>query len=324
MEWGEYVSVGERLERADREMRGKAARGMKVLPIHADRRRKMANTFWGEAWCENLESYADYDNRLPRGRTYARNGSVCHLEILPGKIKAFVAGSSLYEINITVEKLPHKKWVGIKAECAGEVGSLIELLQGNISDEIMSIVTNKKSGLFPLEKEIKLGCSCPDWADMCKHVAAVLYGIGRRLDERPELLFVLRGVNVEELFPSSIDLGDTGTDETGMEEDALASLFGVEMDSGQSSEPVKAVEKKLKTLPTTKSHSNKRDLSPALTGADILAIRESMDLSVAEFAQELGVNTASVYRWESVEGPVKLHERTRNAVMGLAELSEIL
>ncbi len=157
--------------------------------------RTIAGTFWGKAWCDNLEAYSDYANRLPRGRTYIRNGSVVDLQISEGKIASYVSGSELYEIEIKIKPLPHRLWKTIQTECAGKIDSLIELLQGKLSSAVMQVVTRQQTGLFPSPKEIDLDCSCPDWAGLCKHVAATLYGVGARLDEKPELLFLLRGVD---------------------------------------------------------------------------------------------------------------------------------
>ena len=162
--------------------------------------RSIANTFWGKAWCKNLESYSDYSNRLPRGRTYVRNGSVIDLKMAAGEITALVSGSSIYKVKIAIAKVVANKWNKIVDECAGKIDSLIELLQGKFSKAVMEIITDPKKGLFPDPKEIKLSCSCPDWADMCKHVAAVLYGVGARLDNRPEELFMLRQADHIELI----------------------------------------------------------------------------------------------------------------------------
>ena len=179
-------------------------RGVDIQPVEIEGR-KIAKTFWGEAWCDHLESFSDFENRLPRGRTYVRNGSVCHLAIAKGKIEAKVSGSEIYNLRIQIKTLPAKKWKAVKRRCAGQIGSLLELLQGNLSDHVMEVVTDRKEGLFPLPGEISFDCDCPDWAVMCKHVAAVLYGVGARLDEKPELLFTLRGVNHEELIDADAE-----------------------------------------------------------------------------------------------------------------------
>ncbi len=198
--WRPYIPVAER--------RAKAARALAKLTRKSDRAaspvtlngRKIAGTFWGKAWCDNLEAYSDFENRLPRGRSYVRNGSVVDLQISEGKISARVAGSSLYKIEIKIKPLAASLWKAIQTECAGKIDSLIELLQGKLSSSVMQIVTRRERGLFPTPKEIDLDCSCPDWADLCKHVAAALYGVGARLDQKPELLFLLRGVDAADLI----------------------------------------------------------------------------------------------------------------------------
>jgi uncharacterized Zn finger protein len=186
--WPPYVSVAERRRKAVKQLGKMKKAGRRVAPIEIAGR-KIAATFWGNAWCKNLESYSDYSNRLPRGRTYVRNGSVIDLQIEPGHVRSLVSGSNLYKVDIKVKPLAKRRWTGIKGKCAGQIDSLVELLQGSISKGVMEIVTRKGEGLFPSPAEISLSCSCPDWAIMCKHVAATLYGVGARLDHEPEVLF---------------------------------------------------------------------------------------------------------------------------------------
>jgi uncharacterized Zn finger protein len=238
MGWGyygfrPYVPVAQRRREAQRELEKMRKKGLVVQPI-AINGRIIAKTFWGKAWCENLESYSDFENRLPRGRTYARNGSVVHLEIQPGKISAKVSGSELYSVEITITSLPDPHWKCVKGKCAGQIGSLVELLQGRLSKGVMDIVTRRGEGLFPKPAEIQLKCSCPDWAGMCKHVAAVMYGVGARLDNKPELLFVLRKVDHLELIAGAVDSATVAetTKSRGKKTIAaadLADVFGIEM-----------------------------------------------------------------------------------------------
>jgi uncharacterized Zn finger protein len=197
--WRPYVSAAERRRQGLNEMAKLKKKGHPVSPVIVDGR-AIVKTFWGKAWCENLERYSDYANRLPRGRTYVRNGSVIDLQISPGEIKALVSGSSIYKVAVKVAPVSKARWQSICKDCAGAIDSLIELLQGRFSKGVMERVCRQKTGLFPSPSEIKLSCSCPDWADMCKHVAAVLYGIGARLDQQPELLFRLHEVDEKELI----------------------------------------------------------------------------------------------------------------------------
>ncbi len=229
-----YVSVAERRRKAQREMARLEKKGKVIRPVQLEGR-TIARTFWGKAWCDNLESYMDYENRLPRGRTYVRNGSVVHLDIRPGEVEATVSGSELYQVRINIAAAAKAKWKTLCRDCAGAIGSLVELLQGRFSDHVMGILTRKETGLFPAPAEIKLKCSCPDWATMCKHVAAVLYGVGARLDLSPELLFTLRSVNHEELITqaaTATDLaGKTRTAGPELAESEISAVFGIELDT---------------------------------------------------------------------------------------------
>ncbi len=228
-----YVPVAQRRRAAQRELEKMRKKGLNVQPIVIDGR-SIAKTFWGKAWCENLESYSDFENRLPRGRTYARNGSVVHLEIQPGRISARVSGSELYSVEITIASLPDPHWQCVKGQCAGQIGSLVELLQGRLSRSVMDVVTQRGGGLFPKPAEIKMTCSCPDWAGMCKHVAAVMYGVGARLDDKPEFLFLLRKVDHLELIAGVVDstpvvgAAKSRGKKTIAAQD-LADVFGIEM-----------------------------------------------------------------------------------------------
>ena len=235
MEWRRYVPVAERRAKARREMNRLRKKGNDIQPIEIEGR-TIARSFWGKRWCEHLESFSDYANRLPRGRTYVRNGSVCHLAIQPGRIDAIVSGSELYDVTIRIDKLKAAVWKSVRTRCSGQIGSMLELLQGKLSRQVMGVVTDRERGLFPKPGEIRLDCSCPDWASMCKHVASVLYGVGSRLDDLPESLFLLRGVDTAELIATEMALpGDTATDDA-LADDALAGIFGIELDTDMDSD----------------------------------------------------------------------------------------
>ncbi len=226
-----YVPVAQRQAEAAMAMAKLARAGKKISPV-VIQGRNIATTFWGIAWCENLESYSDFANRLPRGRTYARNGSVVHLEIGKGQIASMVRGSSLYHIEIEIDELPKVRWQALKKECGGQVGSLVELLQGRLSKAVMGLVTDRDKGLFPKPKEIRITCSCPDDATLCKHIAATMYGIGNRLDKEPGLLFLLRGVDQSELIEEAVAPGSSAGKSAMVLKGDLATIFGIELGDG--------------------------------------------------------------------------------------------
>ena len=420
MEWRRYVPVAERRAKARREMNKLRKKGRDIQPIEIEGR-TIARSFWGKRWCEHLESFSDYANRLPRGRTYVRNGSVCHLAIRTGRIDAIVSGSELYDVTIRIGKLKAAVWKSVKSRCSGQIGSMLELLQGKLSREVMSVVTDRERGLFPKPGEIRFDCTCPDWASMCKHVASVLYGVGSRLDDRPESLFLLRGVDTAELIATEMTLpGDVTTDDA-LADDALAGIFGIDLDTGSDTDtdagdappptpitparrrkqarrraapateresaptaraperriskasagrPRKAasdaasgkqsapaatprkraaeaadlpaldastgrtrktasrtvrgktpaptpktrqrVAPRVQDAPATRAAASSRDIRP--TGKWVARLRRQSGLSVARFAEELGVSVVTVYRWEATPGRLNLHARPLNAL----------
>jgi len=236
------VSVAQRRMKAQKKMAKLHKKGMDVQPIEIAGR-KITRTFWGQAWCDHLESFSDFDNRLPRGRRYVRNGSVCHLEITKGRVKAIVSGSDLYNIKVGIKPLAPNKWSQVKRSCAGQISSLLELLQGKLSSGVMGVVTDRHKGLFPEPSEITFNCDCPDWATMCKHVAAVMYGVGARLDEKPELLFLLRGVDHEELISAEAAVDGVTGRRGGRKRIAkgdISDVFGIDLGGAPPEPPVAA------------------------------------------------------------------------------------
>ena len=254
--WPAYVSVAERRKKAERELAKLRKKGYTAQPVQLAGR-KLATTFWGKAWGENLESYSDFANRLPRGRTYARNGSVVDLQVNGGEIKAMVMGSQLYNVTVKVSALPRERWTSICKDCSGSIDSLVELLQGRLSQSVMQRVCQQQTGLFPAPSEIKLSCSCPDSAGMCKHVAAVLYCVGARLDAQPALVFKLRAVDEAELIAGAAAGGALGgalgaktpVSAKVLDEGDLSALFGLEMESVGMPEPKITAKTKTKAEP---------------------------------------------------------------------------
>jgi len=235
-EFPEYVSVATRQSRA-RAAAEKVSRKQKrsLAPVGPLAGTKLVRTFWGKAWCDNLESYRDYENRLPRGRSYVRHGAVIDLQVGAGSVAALVSGTSTYQVTVTIQPLPAKIWRELASECTRQIDSLVDLLRGKLPAQVMERVTRKSGGLFPAPKEISFECSCPDWAGMCKHVAAALYGVGVRFEEKPELLFRLRGVDHTDLVGGAADAVPAltvGAKARKVIKGAnLSALFGIELES---------------------------------------------------------------------------------------------
>jgi uncharacterized Zn finger protein len=257
--WRPYVPVAERRKKGQKAVARMLKNGGKVTPINISGR-TIANTFWGKAWCEHLEAFSDYANRLPRGRSYVRNGSVIHLTIEAGKVIAFVQGSDLYEISIEIKSVEQKKWKSIIENCSGEIGSVIELMQGKLSSEVMKTITDQNEGLFPKPKEIELNCSCPDSAYMCKHVAAVMYGVGSRLDKEPELLFKLRKVDHLELISkATIKTTTKGISKSkALEGQDLSDLFSIDLEDDSNTTTLNVGKQNKKMVKTAKDNLKSR------------------------------------------------------------------
>lgn len=308
-QWAPYVPVAERRRKAAAEMAKLTKKGQVVSPVRIAGR-AITTTVWGKAWCANMEHYSDYANRLPRGRTYVRNGSVVDLQIAPGKVSARVSGSSIYRTGITVKPLATDAWKKLCTDCAGGIDSLVELLQGRFAKGVMERLCRQGDGLFPVPKEIKFDCSCPDGAYMCKHVAAVLYGIGARFDHQPELLFTLRQVDASHLL-SKAGAGlaaDATASERTLATDDVGSLFGLEMDAGQptadsaaasTSKPAVTAARTTKTKParpaptTVASAGKSRDPSARL----LAALRKSGSLDNTAARTATGLDAADVRPW---------------------------
>ena len=285
--WGgyrPYVSVARRRQMAANDVKRARKRGEVIEPVVITGR-KIATTPWGSAWCDHIESFHDYENRLPRGRTYVRNGSVYHLEIRPGEIRALVMGSSQYEQRIVIAPCKPAVWKRVKQRCAGGIGSLIELLEGRLSSKVMAEMTAEEGGLMPDLKHVDMDCSCPDWAGLCKHLAAVLYGVGARLDERPELLFTLRGVDPGELVDGAALPGQKTPPGSGARklEGDLSSVFGIELeDEDEAVAPAKPPRKRPAKPPRKRpaKKAAKKGKSTAKRRAKKVLRRELLDAGV--------------------------------------------
>jgi len=236
-----YVSVGEKRARNRKAAADLQKRNRDIRPVVVEGR-SIATSWWGKSWNANLERYADYSNRIGRGRSYVRHGAVLDLRIDAGRIDALVAGSrgSPYEVTVTIDELSASVWKQLREESLRQVESLTDLLAGQFPKALKDTFFAQGTGLFPAPKEVSFDCSCPDWASMCKHVAAVLYGIGNRLDSAPELLFTLRKVTVDDLIAHTVDAategligkaGQAAGDDVLADAD-LGDVFGIELDDG--------------------------------------------------------------------------------------------
>ncbi|MBI5308455.1 MAG: hypothetical protein HZB37_09045 [Planctomycetes bacterium] len=237
-EFPRYVSVGEKQQRSKKKLEKLMKENKDIKPVRIEGT-AIAKTWWGKAWNKNLEAYADYSNRIGRGRTYVRSGSVLDLQIQEGHVKALVQGSESdpYSIVIKIKSLEKDIWEEIKGFCAGKLDSLQKLLMGKFPEDLGKMFTARGEGLFPSPKEIDFDCSCPDIASMCKHVAATLYGIGARLDREPNLFFLLRQIEIGDLISETIrdkteellTLAQKKSQRI-LEGQDLSSVFGIEMD----------------------------------------------------------------------------------------------
>ena len=315
--WPPYVPVADRRACAERQVELLARLGLRVQPV-AISGRTVARSVWGRTWCQHLESFSDYANRLPRGRSYVRHGAVVHLELVPGRILSLVHGSETYHVEITVGALDAGRWQEMIRACAGQVDSLLALLRGEIPAAVMAVVADRDRGLLPRPGEIALACSCPDGARMCKHVAATLYGVGNRLDTAPELLFELRGVSPDQLLAGAGTTGPTpDTADTDTLDDAdLGEIFGLQLDDPATDA---ALTDAADVAPTDTADT--ADAAPTGPGPDwqptagqIRRARRQLGMSREAFARHLGVTTGSVQRWENGTGRLRLYRRAREAV----------
>jgi uncharacterized Zn finger protein len=259
--WKPYIPAAARRQAAERTVAKMVRKGQALSPVTASRG-AIAKSFWGKAWCQNLERYSDYSNRLPRGRTYLRNGSVIDLTIGPGEVTAQVMGSSLYRITVRISEVAGAHWQSIARDCARSIDTLVELLQGQLSNSVMERITRPGTGLFPSPTEISFSCSCPDSAAMCKHVAATLYGVGARLDSAPELLFGLRQVDAKELIARAGEGGTPVQKLPGagriLDSSKLADVFGIDFGAADPKSSHRPIGKKRKSVAPRKTKSANR------------------------------------------------------------------
>ncbi len=239
--WGypKYVTVAEKRAKAEKKLKQLRKKIPSIAPVIIEGS-TLARTWWGKSWNRNLERYADYSNRIGRGKSYVRHGAVLDLKIEGGRVTALVQGTRAkpYEVVINIAPVKKANWDQIRKQCQeGGLRSLTDLVAGKFPKELGEIFLAEGKGLFPTPGEISFDCSCPDWASMCKHVAATLYGVGARLDENPLLFFTLRQADTEELVARAIQektgdlLARANQKSSKVLNDAdLSGLFGIDMD----------------------------------------------------------------------------------------------
>ena len=286
-------SVGDTRRKAEKKLKELRKKKPDIRPIVIEGR-KIAKTWWGISWNTNLERYADYSNRIGRGRSYVRNGSVLDLHINQGKVKSLVQGtrSKPYSVDITINRIGETQWKQITSTCEGELESLQELLMGHFPKALGEIFTAKGTGLFPSPKEIKFSCSCPDWASMCKHVAAVLYGIGARLDKDPKLFFTLRDVEVNELISQAVEektkellrKAEKKSDRV-IDEVDISEVFGIELEDKEPSP--------LSTLATSPPVSLPH--VPATEAIEKIVRRSRKGVDVTTLRKRTGFDNGTIY-----------------------------
>ncbi|MEA3468162.1 MAG: hypothetical protein U9R57_08070 [Thermodesulfobacteriota bacterium] len=297
-----YVTVAEKRAKAKKKIKLLRKKNPDIRPIILEGK-ALAKTWWGKAWNTNLESYADYRNRIGRGRSYVRHCAVLDLQIVPGKVTSLVQGSmgAPYEVVISITKMKKKNWQNIKKECQSRLSSLPDLLAGKIPKDLQEVFMVQGKGLFPTPSEIAFDCSCPDWASMCKHVAATLYGVGARLDEDPALFFTLRQAAIDDLVSQAVqskassilEKSTTGRSKV-ITDDKLSDLFGLDMDDLA---PVKHAPKK-KTKKQNRKPAARNDLQGHPTGIALVAHcldKSRKGLSIKELQENTGFPARKIY-----------------------------
>lgn len=317
--WGypRYVSIAAKRAKAARKLKQLSKKNPAIKPILLEGQ-AIARTWWGKSWNLNLERYADYNNRIGRGRSYVRHGAVLDLQIDPGKVESLVQGtrSKPYSVVIKIKVVNKMIWKDIKIACEGKLDSLQELLAGKFPKALDKIFMAQGKGLFPSPQEIDFNCSCPDWAYMCKHVAATLYGIGARLDKDPSLFFKLRKAKMKDLVTQAVEdktrklLKKAKKKTTRVIDQAdLADVFGIDIE-----EPVDVKKKKAKA--PKRASKRKKSLLPVSKKAK--AGSATGKAGAKTLPKKAAPKTRDRSRLDTVVGTIK-RSRKGIAVAGIRE-----
>ena len=319
-----YVSVAEKRAKAARKLKQLRKKNPAVQPIVLEGR-AIAKTWWGKSWNLNLERYADYSNRIGRGRSYVRHGAVLDLQISAGQVKSMVQGSRTkpYSVTIKIKGISKAIWKDMKAACAGKLDSLPELLRGKFPKALGDIFTTKGRGLFPSPQEIDFDCSCPDWAYMCKHVAATLYGIGTRLDDDGGLFFKLRKAKIDDLIQQTLKDRSYKLLEKAeklgpgkIAESDLSDMFGIDMDETMDLDLPQAVKKFSGAAKTSRNASKQSKAKTAKRKSAIKtpARKKANQLSPETTASKKRVKPAAI-KTKSRKTAVRSRVKKKSAVL---------
>ncbi len=297
-----YISVAAKKAKAEKKIKQLRKKNPNLKPVIITGK-ALATTWWGKAWNKNLERYADYANRIGRGRSYVRHMAVLDLQISKGQIKALVQGSTSrpYEVKISILPLKKNALNAVKKESAKQLSSLPDLLAGKFPKGLQDIFMVENKGLFPNPKEIKLDCDCPDWAVMCKHVAATLYGVGARFDEDPSIFFTLRNIALNDLVAQAVQektkriISSKIQKKNSIADDHLGDLFGIDMDTEIDFTSAKKSERKTPKKSTKQSKQTGKKHNPQ-TDLILAIIAESDDnISVKDLAEISGQPSQKIY-----------------------------
>lgn len=306
--WGfpKYITVAEKKAKALKKLEKLKKKNPGIRPILLQGK-TLARNWWGKSWNKNLERYADYENRIGRGRSYVRHGAVLDLQIKRGKISALVAGSTAqpYKVEISIKPIAQKRWKEIRQQCEGQLQSLQDLLAGKFPESLADIFFSQDKGLFPSPKAIQLNCNCPDWATMCKHVAATLYGVGARLDEDPSLFFILRGVDTNELIAKAVEdsaeklVANAGKKSSNVLDDAnLSDLFGIDMDDAPDFSKKKATTRRnVLSVKPTKHVPRQPKTRPGTATAHVFEVitASTKGVTMDALVENTGYNKSKLY-----------------------------
>lgn len=236
MSWSSREQAEEARARLAREIARRRAEGEPLTAVTAPKSGHLCAQFWGRAWCRHLQDMTAYEGRLAPGRTCLRQGRVHDLTIHPGEVRAIVADQTLHTTRLHIRPLEAETWNRLQQAAAASGPSLLDLLSGRLGEDLLRLLCDPETGLFPRADEIRFDCDCTDDAEPCKHAAAVFYAVGLELDARPEALFLLRGADPTVLLAEAAREAGASLQAAANDLAAnnLGALFGIDLDDGRT------------------------------------------------------------------------------------------